>query len=154
MTVWERANTKFPNWTELQRHLANGCGLCYSDLLDASWHSVYTFQPAIRPVVWTVGCTTGWVNYANEPNLAALERSSQDAYDVVRLIWRVWSKLRKNSYLFIYLFVTIGTVAYDPEGWQKLHRLQHSVDLLYKITNIQNVTSSRLYNYNRLYNWL
>jgi len=30
------------------------------------------------------GCTTGWVNYANEPSQAALERSSQDAYDVIR----------------------------------------------------------------------
>jgi len=30
----------------------------------------------------TAGCTTGFVNYANEPNQAALERSSQDAYDV------------------------------------------------------------------------
>ena len=33
----------------------------------------------------TAGCTTGWVNYANEPSQAALERSSQDAYDVTRL---------------------------------------------------------------------
>ena len=33
----------------------------------------------------TIGCTTGWVKYANEPNQAALERSSQDAYDVIRL---------------------------------------------------------------------
>jgi len=33
----------------------------------------------------TAGCTTGWVNYANEPSQAALERSSQDAYDVIRL---------------------------------------------------------------------
>ena len=31
------------------------------------------------------GCTTGWVNYANEPRQAALERSSHDAYDVIRL---------------------------------------------------------------------
>jgi len=30
--------------------------------------------------------TTGWVNYANEPSQAALERSSQDAYDVTRLM--------------------------------------------------------------------
>jgi len=28
----------------------------------------------------TAGCTTGWVNYANEPSQAALERSSQDVY--------------------------------------------------------------------------
>jgi len=32
----------------------------------------------------TSGCTTGWVNYANERSQAALERSSQDAYDVIR----------------------------------------------------------------------
>jgi len=32
------------------------------------------------------GYTTGWVNYANEPSQAALERSSQDAYDVIRLM--------------------------------------------------------------------
>ena len=30
-------------------------------------------------------CTTGWVNYANEPSQAALEWSSQDAYDVIAL---------------------------------------------------------------------
>ena len=33
----------------------------------------------------TAGCTTGWVNYANEPSQTALERSSQDAYDAIRL---------------------------------------------------------------------
>ena len=33
----------------------------------------------------TTGCITGWVNYANEPSQAALERSSQDAYDAVGL---------------------------------------------------------------------
>jgi len=33
----------------------------------------------------TAGCTTGWVNYANEPSQAALERFSQDADDVIRL---------------------------------------------------------------------
>ena len=54
-----------------------------------------------RPVVWDMGsvgtvtrclhftagcatgCTNGWVNYATEPRQAALERSSQDAYDVI-----------------------------------------------------------------------
>jgi len=30
-------------------------------------------------------CTTGWVNYANELSQAALKRSSQDAFDVIRL---------------------------------------------------------------------
>ena len=38
-----------------------------------------------RCLHFTAGCTTGWVNYANEPSQAALERSSQDAYDVTRL---------------------------------------------------------------------
>ena len=33
----------------------------------------------------TAGCTTGWVNYANERSQAALEWSSQDAYGVIRL---------------------------------------------------------------------
>ena len=33
----------------------------------------------------SAGCTTGWVNYANELSQAALERSSQDAYNVIRL---------------------------------------------------------------------
>jgi len=31
----------------------------------------------------TAGCTTSWVNYANEPSQAALELSRQDAYDVI-----------------------------------------------------------------------
>jgi len=31
----------------------------------------------------TTRCTTIWMNYANEPSQAALERSSQDAYDVI-----------------------------------------------------------------------
>ena len=38
-----------------------------------------------RCLHFTAGCTTGWVNYANERSQAALERSSQDAYDVIRL---------------------------------------------------------------------
>jgi len=38
-----------------------------------------------RCLHFTAGCTTGWVNYANEPSQAALERSSQDAYNVIRL---------------------------------------------------------------------
>jgi len=33
---------------------------------------------------FTAGSTTGWVNYANERSQAALERSSQNAYDVIR----------------------------------------------------------------------
>jgi len=38
-----------------------------------------------RCLRFTAGCTTGWVNYANESSRAALGRSSQDAYDVIRL---------------------------------------------------------------------
>ena len=34
---------------------------------------------------FTAGCTTGWENYTNEPSQAPLERSSQDAYGVIRL---------------------------------------------------------------------
>jgi len=48
----------------------------------------------------TAGCTTSWVNYANEPSQTALERSSQDAYDVIRLtcskaaVWTVDDVMR------------------------------------------------------------
>jgi len=67
----------------------------------------------------TAGCTTGWVNYANERSQAALEWSSQDAYDVIRFtrskaaVWtldhvaRLIDFLKKNSYLFIF---TIGSI--------------------------------------------
>ena len=53
------------------------------------------------------------MNYANEPSQAALERSSQDACDVIRLtrskasVWtvddvaRLTKFYKKNSYLFI-----------------------------------------------------
>jgi len=60
----------------------------------------------------TAGCTTGWVNYANEPSQAALERSSQDAYDVIRLtrskaaVWTVddVARLMEILKILIYLF--------------------------------------------------
>jgi len=62
----------------------------------------------------TVGCTTGWVNYANERSQAALERSSQDAYDGIRLtrskaaVWTVDDVSRliefKKKFLFIYFY--------------------------------------------------
>jgi len=64
----------------------------------------------------TAGCTTGWVNYANESSQAAFERSSQDAYDVIRLtrskaaVWTVDDVARsiefkkKESYLFLYFY--------------------------------------------------
>ena len=71
----------------------------------------------------TAGCTTGWVNYANEPSQAALERSSQDAYDVIltrskAAVWTVNVVARliefKKEFLFIYLF--LPSVAYDTGG--------------------------------------
>jgi len=61
------------------------------------------------------------VNCANEPSQAALERSSQDAYDVIRLtrskaaVWTVDDVMRLiEFYLFIYLF--LPSAAHDPEG--------------------------------------
>jgi len=72
----------------------------------------------------TVGSTTGWVNYANELSQAALERSSQDAYDVIWLmrskaaVWTVDDVARlidfKKEFLFIYLL--LPSVACNPEG--------------------------------------
>jgi len=64
--------------------------------------------------------------YANEPSQAALERSNQDAYDVIRLTraarrlcghWTVDDVARlieiKKQFLFIYSFIfTLRT--YDP----------------------------------------
>ena len=72
----------------------------------------------------TAGCTTGWVNYANEPSQAALEWSSQDAYDVIRFtrskaaVWTLDHVARLIDFfekkILIYLF--LPSVAYDPEG--------------------------------------
>jgi len=56
------------------------------------------------------------MNYANERSQAALERSSQDAYDVIRLtrskaaVWtvddvaRLIEFIKNNSYLFIHFY--------------------------------------------------
>jgi len=63
--------------------------------------------------------TAGWVNYANDRSQAVLERSSQDAYNVIRLtrskaaVWTVARLIEiflKNFYLFL------PSVAYGPEG--------------------------------------
>ena len=50
-------------------------------------HTLPTPAPGhvTRCIHFAAGCSTGLVNYANEPSQAALERSSQDAYDSVRL---------------------------------------------------------------------
>jgi len=70
-------------------------------------------------------CTADWVNYANERSQAALERSSQDAYDVIRLtrskatVWTVDDMARlieifkKNSWDLGYFLLS---VAYEHEG--------------------------------------
>jgi len=56
----------------------------------------------------TSGCITGCTNYANEPSQAALERSSQDAYDVIRLtrskaaVWTVDDVARLIEIFFKY----------------------------------------------------
>jgi len=38
-----------------------------------------------KRLYFTAGCTTGWVNYANEPSQAAPELANQDVYDAIRL---------------------------------------------------------------------
>jgi len=77
-----------------------------------------------QELVWrlhfTAGCTTGWVNYANEPSQAALERPSQDACDVIRLtrskaaVWTVDDVARLIEFkkiILIYLFIfTFGSI--------------------------------------------
>ena len=60
------------------------------------------------------------MNYANERSQAALERSSQDTYEVIRLtrskaaVWTVDDVARlteKTMFLFIYLFIsTLGSI--------------------------------------------
>jgi len=51
--------------------------------------SVYTLQLQLYNQLYTAGfmntagCTTSWMNCANEPSQAALERASQDVYDVI-----------------------------------------------------------------------
>jgi len=65
------------------------------------------------------------VNYANKPRQAALERSSQDANDVIRLTCSKAAVLtvddvarliefEKKRIFFTFLF--LRSVAYDPKG--------------------------------------
>jgi len=77
-------------------------------------HGVYTN---------TASCTTGWVNYANEPSQAELEWSIQDAYDVMRLTRSeaaVWASRRCGAFDRNFLkripVYFLPSVAYDPEG--------------------------------------
>jgi len=77
----------------------------------------------------TTGCTTGWVNYANEPSQAALERSSQDDYDVIRLarskaaVWTVDDVARLIKFLkriLMYLFISLLLLAGGITGCKVL----------------------------------
>jgi len=71
----------------------------------------------------TGGSTTSWVNY--ESNQAALDRSSQGAYDVIRLtrskaaVWTADDMARLIEILTkkdILIYAFLPSVAYDPEG--------------------------------------
>jgi len=69
-------------------------------------------------LIHIAGCTTSWMNYANEPSQAALERSSQDVYGVISLTpnkaaVRTVTLLIELKKIFVY-FLT--PVAYDSEG--------------------------------------
>ena len=87
------------------------------------WHGVYTLQ-------------TGWVNYANELSQAALERSSQDAYDVNRLrrskaaVWTVddMALLIDISKKFSLInFLTLGSI------WSRGTTISKSIAKFYKV---------------------
>ena len=57
----------------------------YASLSPAKSDSTVRLYTVTRCLHFTAGCTTGRVNYANERSQAALERSNQDAYGVIRL---------------------------------------------------------------------
>jgi len=70
------------------------------------------FRPTLYSRLYS---SRGCLNYANELSQAALERSSQDAYDVIRLtrskaVWtvdyvaRLIDLKKKNSYLFCHRY--------------------------------------------------
>jgi len=131
---------------------------------DVLWHDVYTLQLVVQLYEHSrlynrLGELCKWASQA------ALERSSQDAYDVIRLtcskaaVWTVDDVARlvyiKKEFIFIYLLFTL--VNMWSWGMTKIR----SITKLYKTLlylfiyymNIQNVSSSRLYYplYNRLY---
>ena len=102
----------------------------------------------------TASCTTGWVNCANEHSQAALERSSQDAYDVIRLT-RSKAAVRtvddvahliefKKKILFIYF--TLGSRWY--RGTIKIRSISklYKTLLCYLFICYMNISSGRLYN--------
>ena len=74
------ANVPTPQRVILQLTIAHVCRFSVTTLCPQICKTFLT-----RCLDFTTGCTTRWVKYANEPSQAALERSSQDAFDVIRL---------------------------------------------------------------------
>jgi len=62
------------------------------------------------------------MNCANERSQAALERSSQDAYDIIRLtrskaaVWTVDDVARLIDFFTEFLFIFLPLAAYGSEG--------------------------------------
>ena len=88
------------------------------------------------------------MNYTNEPSQAALERSSQDAYGVIRLtrskaaVWTVVDDVARSivflKRILIYLFFTLGSVILRDDKISSITKF-YSVLFIYV-----------LYEYNRL----
>jgi len=142
------------------------------------WHSVYTLELVVPlQCMNTAGCTTSWVNYANERSQAALERSSQDACDVIRLIrsktavWTVDDMVnlieisKKNLYLFnfypwLHMIWRWGMT--KVRSIAKLYKSTLFIDLFIYYINVQKrfiqlVVQPAVkcrHSYNRLYNRL
>ena len=76
-------------------------------LLCGDAHGVF------QPQLYNCGCTTSCVNCANEPSQAVLERSSQDAHGVIRLmrskatVWTLGDVARLIDFLHSYLFIIL-----------------------------------------------
>jgi len=82
--------------------------VCSADV-DEQWYLTLCLH-------FTAGSATSWVSCANEPSQAVLERASQDAFDVIRLMHSkaaVWTVddvarliliLKRNYYIIIYLY--------------------------------------------------
>jgi len=83
-----------------------------------------------RCLHFTAGCTTSWVNYANEPSKAALEQGS--CVDSKR--YGAFDRNLKN--ILIKLFILLPLIAYDLKGWQKLDLLYSNQLLIYLFTVI------------------
>ena len=71
---------------------------------------------------YTAGCTAGWVNWAQKAqSSAALQRSSQDAYEVIRLTrikaaaWTVDDVARLTEFLKRILIYFLPPVAYNSD---------------------------------------